>query len=126
MRNKKDWLRSILFLGENMEIIAFLEKIEQIVVNLDDIVQQIEENDKIDKNQINQLLEKVNQIMEIWVYFIRELRCEDEALLIEIYQDIAKSVLVDDRLRLVDAMLFGLRELLVEYYMVLKEAINEE
>ena len=109
-----------------MEIITFLEKIEHIIAELDDMAIQIEKNDEIDNNQIRQLLEKVNEIMEVWLYFIHELRCEDESLLIEIYTDIEQAVLMEDRIRLTDALLFGLRELLLEYYIVLKEAIDGE
>ena len=108
-----------------MDIIKFFGNLEEIISEIDNIVEELDKTEYIDKTQVNRLLMKVNKIMEVWLYFIRELRSEDEGLLIELYKDIVEAVIAEDRMRLTDALLFGLKDLICEYYMVLKEAVDE-
>ncbi len=109
-----------------MDIMMFLKKIEAIVTEIDNIIKRLDKTEHIDKTEIRQLLSEVSQMMEIWLYFIREMRSADEQLLLALCEDIAEAVLAEDRIRLTDALLFGLRDLLCEYYIVLKEAVDEE
>lgn len=109
-----------------MDLIVFFEEIEGIILEIDRIIEELDKTEYISREKISQLLLRVSKIMETWLYFIREMRDTDEQLLMEIYEDIAKASLTEDRIRLTDALLFGLQNLLCEYYIVLKEAVNEE
>lgn len=109
-----------------MDLIVFFEEIEGIILEVDRIIEELDKTEYISREKISQLLLRVSKIMETWLYFIKEMRDTDEQLLMEIYEDIAKASLTEDRIRLTDALLFGLQNLLCEYYIVLKEAVNEE
>ena len=109
-----------------MNIQNFLGKIEKIVMEIDNMVDELDKTEYIEKAEIKKILSEISQIMEIWLYFISEMRNADEQLIVNLCKDIAEAGYTQDRIRLTDVLLFGLRELLVEYYVVIKEAVDGE
>lgn len=109
-----------------MEINGFLEELKKLKLEIEKNVAKIENNAKAGIQGTTEVLEKVQKVLPDWFYFIEETGIGDEQEILSVLSEVVNGVNTRDGVFLADALLFGLRELVEGYEMVIEDALHGE
>lgn len=118
---------SIPFLkGKKMDVIKLLEQLELLTEEISKIIAIMEDNLKLGLNEMPHLMEKIQEVLPNWFYFIKETEIGSEQMILNVLEDTMEAVQAADQVLLVDVLLFGLQNLAVEYGEIIKGALYDE
>ena len=109
-----------------MDLIQFIEELEQLVIIIDEIIENTDRNIENGIEKMNSLIEGVKKIMPKWTYFIQETQIGKVEDLFTILDDINNGIEATDDVLLLDSLEYGLKSMVLEYISIIKEALDDE
>ena len=100
-----------------MDIKQFLEELKKL---------KIENNASTGIQQVPNVLQKMQELLPGWFYFIDQTGIGEKQELLDVLADVINATDAQDGIFLADALLFGLRELIKTYEFVIEEALHGE
>lgn len=106
-----------------MDIDNFVKQLEMIINEIEEKVNKIENNTNAGIKAMPELIGSIQNILPDWFYFIEQTDIGSKEMIVTVLNDIALAMNNEDSILLVDALIFGMQELMLEYRNVIKEAL---
>lgn len=106
-----------------MDVMKMVGQLELIIKQIDQVAITLEKNTNRGLKEMPALIEQIQGILPDWFYFVKQTEIGSEEIILGILKDIIEAMQVTDGVLLMDALIFGLQELMVEYCNIIKEAM---